>query len=381
MAYFYPRSPRGERLDVQTTLNRSDLISIHAPREGSDTENHCRYPVQRGISIHAPREGSDALPCRPWCRCPISIHAPREGSDRCPSRRHPRCRHFYPRSPRGERHPICGLRGPVHGDFYPRSPRGERRTGGVDNSQQIKFLSTLPARGATGRRHRDHRRPGNFYPRSPRGERPAARTAFDFKKDFYPRSPRGERQAAHAPSQAWARFLSTLPARGATRELGLDWNADKFLSTLPARGATCLLAVSCSALWGISIHAPREGSDWTCWTAGLCWRAFLSTLPARGATRQPDAGPCHRHISIHAPREGSDKLKKPRGSWPPYFYPRSPRGERLYDYGNNTAQFLFLSTLPARGATVCRCCLEHVPEISIHAPREGSDFGRAYTIL
>ena len=33
-------------------------------------------------------------------------------------------------------------------------------------------------------------------------------------------------------------FLSTLPARGATRELGMDWNADKFLSTLPARGAT-----------------------------------------------------------------------------------------------------------------------------------------------
>ena len=57
-----------------------------------------------------------------------------------------------------------------------------------------------------------------------------------------------------------------------------------------------------------------------------------------------------------------------------YFYPRSPRGERqswtdacasfdlflstlpargaTYDYGNNTAQFLFLSTLPARGATL-----------------------------
>ena len=28
------------------------------------------------------------------------------------------------------------------------------------------------------------------------------------------------------------------------------------------------------------------------------------------------------------------------------------RGATMYDYGNNTAQFLFLSTLPARGATV-----------------------------
>ena len=55
------------------------------------------------------------------------------------------------------------------------------------------------------------------------------------------------------------------------------------------------------------------------------------------------------------------------------FYPRSPRGERLYDYGNNTAQFLFLSTLPARGATYDLNEDDKRLEISIHAPREGSD--------
>ena len=62
--------------------------------------------------------------------------------------------------------------------------------------------------------------------------------------------------------------------------------AAKFLSTLPARGATEhqdeILAGK-----GISIHAPREGSD----TA----RSFEIT---------------HKRISIHAPREGSDALTR-----------------------------------------------------------------------
>ena len=79
---------------------------------------------------------------------------------------------------------------------------------------------------------------------------------------------------------------------------------------------------------------------------------FLSTLPARGATVFDETYTPDIPISIHAPREGSDRSPKVFGSGGLCnFYPRSPRGER----------------------PVCRCCLEHVPEISIHAPREGSD--------
>ena len=58
----------------------------------------------------------------------------------------------------------------------------------------------------------------------------------------------------------------------------------KFLSTLPAMGATRLPAFF-HRIADISIHAPREGSD------GI----------AIGAAE-------HRVISIHAPREGSDVL-------------------------------------------------------------------------
>ena len=58
------------------------LISIHAPREGSDDRRQHGQKVGCFISIHAPREGSDP-PVRPlsWSTKP----------------------HFYPRSPRGER--------------------------------------------------------------------------------------------------------------------------------------------------------------------------------------------------------------------------------------------------------------------------------------
>ena len=56
------------------------------------------------------------------------------------------------------------------------------------------FLSTLPARGATGQQL--------AYPQA--------------GPDFYPRSPRGERQDEASFTATALVFLSTLPARGAT---------------------------------------------------------------------------------------------------------------------------------------------------------------------
>ena len=174
---------------------------------------------QEAISIHAPREGSDVA-CRCSKRsCEISIHAPREGSDRYHS-------------------------------FQIRT--------------YARFLSTLPARGATRSQKRD------------------------LEKIPVP-------------------FLSTLPARGATSAAGWSCRPQRrFLSTLPARGATL------SSSW------IQEGTE------------FLSTLPARGATGPGWKPGLFRKISIHAPREGSDMATTLCNSWiTPYFYPRSPRGERL----------------------------------------------------
>ena len=79
----------------------------------------------------------------------------------------------------------------------------------------------------------------------------------------------------------------------------------KFLSTLPARGATYYRRLEWMHVL-ISIHAPREGSDMTSGKHGRSCIEFLSTLPARGATQPAAAGDLDRVISIHAPREGSD---------------------------------------------------------------------------
>ena len=80
------------------------IISIHAPRVGSDFSSPGSDLYLIRISIHAPRVGSDYEALARGGSRYISIHAPRVGSDL-----------LYP------------LRGYEAMDFNPRSPCGERR--------------------------------------------------------------------------------------------------------------------------------------------------------------------------------------------------------------------------------------------------------------
>ncbi len=146
-------------------------ISIHAPREGSDSalcgchrgpvDFYPRSPrgerpspfgislTPRGISIHAPREGSDGLQLlHPACLLPFLSTLPARGAT-------------VPTPPPSRS--TCY--------FYPRSPRGERRKSEQAAIQRAEFLSTLPARGATDQVRSMKSSPFDFYPRSPRGER------------------------------------------------------------------------------------------------------------------------------------------------------------------------------------------------------------------
>ena len=102
-------------------------------------------------------------------------------------------RHFYPRSPCGER-PRTGLTCgdgktiSIHAllaesdnvkvrmvcistNFYPRSPCGERQRRTCQRDGKRAFLSTLSLRRATERNHLFSRWICDFYPRSPCGER------------------------------------------------------------------------------------------------------------------------------------------------------------------------------------------------------------------
>ena len=124
---------------------------------------------------------------------------------------------------------------------------------------------------------------------------------------------------------------------------------------------------------GISIHAPRTGSDKSSSGRRPAERRFQSTLPARGATPTPQLGGITMNISIHAPRTGSDifghqyvrcepiSIHAPRTGSDErpactrksgaYFNPRSPHGERRKTRLHKKKRSLFQSTLPARGAT------------------------------
>ena len=108
---FNPRSPDGERPMPRYQRLRFHIISIHAPRMGSDTSAHLvnGYPLD-----------------------------------------------FNPRSPDGERlHSVGG--GAAEHDFNPRSPDGERLTVIFGNLARGQFQSTLPGWGATAvQRHACH---------------------------------------------------------------------------------------------------------------------------------------------------------------------------------------------------------------------------------
>ena len=148
------------------------------------------------------------------------------------------------------------------------------------------------------------------------------------------------------------KFLSTLPARGATVFTPLETQVlEVFLSTLPARGAT-VPSFRYKECVVISIHAPREGSDAKLSGTGSSLTGdFYPRSPRGERLANIDLYGIYGDISIHAPREGSDSAKR-----------------RAIDPKTG-----FLSTLPARGATLRRGTGEGRPGISIHAPREGSD--------
>ena len=168
---------------------------------------------------------------------------------------------------------------------------------------------------------------------------------------------------------------------------------------------------------GISIHAPRVGSD------SSAMRAYFDIdisihAPRVGSDRVLAFAQEIPVISIHAPRVGSDGGAQGEQNVENHFNPRSPCGERrLYNeqtglidafqstlpvWGATVSEEVekfdteFQSTLPVWGATknICvwanmtefqstlpvwgatgttRLSLDVLAEISIHAPRVGSD--------
>ena len=349
---FNPRSPDGERRAAADCFLLFGIISIHAPRMGSDRcrrnvwspsndfnprspdgerpartspeSNDTRFQSTLpgwgatcfagffrhvlAISIHAPRMGSDDVLQLGERQLRISIHAPRMGSD------------------------LVRLTVPyVRRDFNPRSPDGERQ------SCSTSAISTA-----------------YFNPRSPDGERPWTPEFIEPLVYFNPRSPDGER-------------LIVL----------VQWWEMAFISIhAPRMGSDHLIVDFCHCV-GISIHAPRMGSD--------LWRHHSLRRTRDFNPRSPDGERHDRYhtylknefISIHAPRMGSDGTchKYPSRYDISIHAPRM--GSDAHGYKDDAEDLLFQSTLPGWGATdIDVLLLDHL-EISIHAPRMGSDYASA----
>ena len=193
----------------------------------------------------------------------ISIHAPRMGSDHFIfSCRTVSC-DFNPRSPHGER-PLYESPGRTSStNFNPRSPHGERLASSTSAKHGFTFQSTLPAWGATNAGLFTSHTIPNFNPRSPHGERLTIIRSTRHRNNFNPRSPHGERQGS-----------------------------------APRSGGT----------FGISIHAPRMGSDIAS-TSHIFGSFHFNPRSPHGERRRSELiVAAEVRISIHAPRMGSDPL-------------------------------------------------------------------------
>ena len=168
--HFNPRSPHGERHTFRCWLLRLGIFQSTLPARGATRAAQHQQKCNL-ISIHAPRTGSDCsgksahLPCcdfnprsphgerrtRFICSLPtqtISIHAPRTGSDPCTKGGGADPAHFNPRSPHGERHGACAVADTIK-RFQSTLPARGATGHWVLTASTKQFQSTLPARGAT----------------------------------------------------------------------------------------------------------------------------------------------------------------------------------------------------------------------------------------
>ena len=265
------------------------------------------WPWEAFQSTLPARGATEYLQHAPGQNC-ISIHAPRTGSDgRC--RYHSfRHTHFNPRSPHGERHLSDWLLLQSNINFNPRSPHGERRLRISAHTVSRKlFQSTLPARGATGAAPEGRNGSGISIHAPRTGSDVISRSFLSvLQVDFNPRSPHGERQKNLSKGHCVMRHFNPRSPHG-------------------------------ERLFGAAHRLPHGG------------------------------------ISIHAPRTGSDRCPCKRTTSRGNFNPRSPHGERPPRGTNEAAEWHFNPRSPhgERLSVSARC--SQVYCISIHAPRTGSD--------
>ena len=279
--YFNPRSPHGERQDLDDNVI---CISHFNPRSPHGERPSIAYTGmdQKTFQSTLPARGATGTTSARHIAYIFQSTLPARGATVRPSgRRIPAC-HFNPRSPHGERRiskesarkfmrisihaPRTGSDGSsvslarIAFDFNPRSPHGERRFHSIQAPSLDLFQSTLPARGAT-RTEACAALPSEFQSTLPaRGATTTAGRAFTRQRDFNPRSPHGERPVMMDEGLI-PEISIHAPRTGSDRVPALIWKpCDNFNPRSP-HGERRAAALDLKAVTPISIHAPRTGSD------------------------------------------------------------------------------------------------------------------------
>ena len=269
---------------MRVRTSRASVISIHAPRTGSD-EGGRRFIRGQGISIHAPRTGSDVVGhAQKVFALAFQSTLPARGATKVP---------------------LIVLT--AHPHFNPRSPHGERRCCKTQTAIQGVFQSTLPARGATTSWIQSRQSSGISIH--------APRTGSDLTDFSYMGI--ADSISIHAPRTG---------SDGGCRRGGGSHH--------------------------ISIHAPRTGSDVSRGLSGVLHRQFQSTLPARGATRERSRFcPVCVKFQSTLPARGATVSGGGTRQWQTRFQSTLPARGATYESTWRLEDELFQSTLPARGAT------------------------------
>ena len=240
------------------------LISIHAPRVGSDVRLS-EHLAKLLISIHAPRVGSDnfvgiSIACTGLFQSTLPVW----GATYTFWCGLSNTWDFNPRSPCGERHGPMSMPFWPSRNFNPRSPCGERLLALDHDGLAVEISIHAPRVGSDCTYHSSAATGGNFNPRSPCGERHGHRRIGRRASAYFnPRSPCGERRHLRIWF-GWLEFISIhAPRVGSDLPLPCPWrspphfnprspcgerrpicagstSATRFQSTLPVWGATAI---------------------------------------------------------------------------------------------------------------------------------------------
>ena len=148
---FYPRSPCGERQHQREQKDETQqFLSTLSLRRATDERCKLRRD-NRFLSTLSLRRATFYAKETPPHKT-ISIHALLAESDSRRKTTDMTQRHFYPRSPCGERRP-ASITPTASRNFYPRSPCGERRDFGASRpkNNQISIHALLAESDSSGR--------------------------------------------------------------------------------------------------------------------------------------------------------------------------------------------------------------------------------------